>query len=73
MTTEYYVSMEGNDANPGTVERPFKSIERALQLTESEKRSIYLRRVTYGISDGLYCADQVSSEIRQLIEEQSED
>ncbi len=51
----FYVSPEGNDDHPGTVERPFKTIERARDTLRERKKekgaaAVYLRGGTYELS-----------------------
>ncbi len=42
----YYVSADGNDANPGTFDLPFRTIQKAAQLA-SPGETVYIRSGTY--------------------------
>jgi hypothetical protein len=43
----YFVSPAGNDANPGTLEEPFATLQRAQQAAREKHRNICLRGGTY--------------------------
>jgi hypothetical protein len=43
----YYVSLAGDDANPGTFAKPFASLQRAQQAVETEPGTVYLRGGIY--------------------------
>ncbi len=46
----FYVSPEGNDNNKGTIEQPFKTLERAkLAITDNANYTIYLRNGYYSL------------------------
>ncbi len=47
----YYVSPTGNDRNPGTIDRPFKTIQHAIDQTEGNGGTVFLR-------DGVYQPDR---------------
>jgi hypothetical protein len=53
----YFVSAEGNDANPGTLERPFATLQRAPRAARQAQRrepvTIYLRGGTHYLTDTL--------------------
>jgi hypothetical protein len=49
----YYVSPGGNDANPGTLERPFASIRRAQEAVRQKPGSVFLRGGTYYLQETL--------------------
>ena len=49
----YYVAPSGSDANPGTLERPFATIQRAQQAVRQQPGSIWLRGGTYYLSEKL--------------------
>ncbi len=42
----YYVSADGNDANPGTFDQPFRTIQKAAQLA-APGETVYIRSGTY--------------------------
>ncbi|PGR48660.1 sugar isomerase [Bacillus thuringiensis] len=44
--THYYVSPTGNDLNPGTLDQPFVTIQKAANVTK-EGRTIYIRGGVY--------------------------
>jgi hypothetical protein len=46
----YFVSPAGNDANPGTLEEPFATLQRAQQAAREKHRNICLRGGTYYLS-----------------------
>ncbi|MEM9921718.1 MAG: right-handed parallel beta-helix repeat-containing protein, partial [Bacteroidota bacterium] len=53
--TNYYVSTSGNDANPGTISQPFRSIQYALNTASNLETlfiegGIYNERVTFTVS-----------------------
>ncbi len=51
----YYVSTTGNDANPGTMAQPFKTIERALNMcVYNPPRTYYIQ-----VEEGVYVIDRV--------------
>jgi len=43
----YFVSPEGDDANPGTLERPFATLQRAQQAVRQKRGDVFLRGGTY--------------------------
>ncbi|MDR2920009.1 MAG: PDZ domain-containing protein [Tannerella sp.] len=50
----YYVSPSGNDNHSGTIEKPFATIQKALELSRESKKkkiTIYLREGTYYLND----------------------
>lgn len=49
----YYVAPTGNDANPGTQERPFASLPRAQQAVRQKPGSVFLRGGTYYLPETL--------------------
>ena len=55
--TEWYVSPMGNDANPGTPERPLATIEKARDLVRSRRdarpATVHLRAGVYPLREGL--------------------
>ena len=53
-----YVSTDGKDNNPGTIDKPFKTIARAVEYAKrledkSGGLTIYLREGTYSVLDGI--------------------
>lgn len=50
--TAFFVSADGKDSNKGTIKRPFRTIEKALEAARSEKGEItlYLREGVYRLS-----------------------
>ena len=56
----YYVSPVGADSNPGTIDRPFKTIQTAIAQTVGESRTIHLRGGTYDLNEGAQQQDQVA-------------
>ncbi len=49
----YYVSPNGSDANPGTLKKPFATLQRAQQAARQELGDVYLRGGTYYLSSPL--------------------
>jgi hypothetical protein len=49
----YFVAPAGNDANPGTLERPFASLARAQQAVRQKPGSVWLRGGTYYLPEKL--------------------
>ncbi|HMO84420.1 MAG TPA: right-handed parallel beta-helix repeat-containing protein [Lacipirellulaceae bacterium] len=58
--TDFYVAMDGDDANPGTISQPFRSLSAALTAIEELKRSgpltpgqltIFIREGSYRVLD----------------------
>src|SRR5580658_9549404 len=43
----YYVASAGNDANPGTIGKPFASLQRAQAALRQKRGTVYLRGGTY--------------------------
>jgi hypothetical protein len=43
----YFVSPGGNDANPGTREKPFATLQHAQQATRQKRGDVFLRAGTY--------------------------
>ena len=52
--TEYYIAPDGNDTNPGTITKPFSSLERVRdairQSNANGPTTVYLRQGTYYLS-----------------------
>jgi len=49
----YYVGPAGNDANPGTLGKPFASLQRAQAALRQKRGTVYLREGTYYLPDTL--------------------
>ncbi|MGF1478654.1 MAG: right-handed parallel beta-helix repeat-containing protein [Cyanophyceae cyanobacterium] len=60
---KYYVSPNGSDQNPGTVEQPFRTVQQAINRTAGDGRTIFLRGGNYDISQGTYQTEKGSSGI----------
>jgi hypothetical protein len=56
----YFVSPSGDDANPGTLERPFATLQRAQQAAREKPRNICLRGGTYYLPETLVFTEQDS-------------
>lgn len=52
MAADYYVSPSGSDSNPGTIDRPFKTIAKGYSMA-SAGSTVYVRAGTYLISSPL--------------------
>jgi PDZ domain len=46
----YFVSPTGDDANPGTLEKPFATLQRAQQAARQKRGDVFLRGGTYYLS-----------------------
>jgi hypothetical protein len=49
----YFVSPSGNDANPGTLEKPFATLQRAQQASRQKHGDVFLRGGTYYLPETL--------------------
>ncbi|HAO77454.1 MAG TPA: signaling protein, partial [Verrucomicrobia subdivision 3 bacterium] len=49
----YYVAPGGNDANPGTLEKPFASLQRAQSAVRQKPGAVFLRGGTYYLPETL--------------------
>ena len=49
----YYVSPAGSDANPGTLDKPFASLQRAQQAVRQKAGNVVLRGGTYYLPETL--------------------
>lgn len=63
--TELYVSPTGDNNNPGTIEKPFKTVQHALNYVrevrdKSKGVVIYIREGSYDLSDGLVIPEYAS-------------
>jgi len=56
----YFVSPTGDDANPGTLEKPFATLQRAQQATRQKRGDVFLRGGTYYLSATLVFTAQDS-------------
>jgi hypothetical protein len=59
-TQPYYVAPTGNDANPGTLEKPFASLQRAQQAVRLRPDMVYLRGGVYYLAESLVFIGQDS-------------
>ena len=50
----YYVSSTGDDENPGSLEQPFATLDKAKEAARQERN----RRVTIYVREGIYCLDK---------------
>ncbi len=57
----YYVSPAGNDANPGTLEKPFATLQRAQQAARQKHGDVFLRGGTYYLSATRSCSPREDS------------
>lgn len=60
----YYVGIDGNDGNPGSLTRPFKTLDAALLATKQcsfKDVSILMRRGIYSLSKGLVITQSTKS------------
>jgi hypothetical protein len=53
VTTSYYVSLSGSDTNPGTLEQPWRTIQKAAN-TVAAGSTVYIRRGTYNERVNIY-------------------
>ncbi|HEX5398652.1 MAG TPA: PDZ domain-containing protein [Verrucomicrobiae bacterium] len=56
----YYVSPSGNDANPGTLQKPFATLQRAQQGVRQKRGDVFLRGGTYYLPETLVFTAQDS-------------
>src|SRR5271165_4446521 len=49
----YYVAPAGNDANPGTLGKPFASLQRAQEAARQKPGTVFLRGGTYYLAEAL--------------------
>src|SRR5450432_1472382 len=52
----YYIALNGDDANPGSLDRPFKTLDaawRAIQQNSSEAVTVFFRKGVYSINKGI--------------------
>jgi hypothetical protein len=56
----YFVSPSGNDANPGTLEKPFATLQRAQQASRQKHGDVFLRGGTYYLPETLVFTEQDS-------------
>jgi hypothetical protein len=55
-----FVAPSGNDVNPGTVSRPLRSLQAAVQRAAATGRAVYVQIGAYDVGDGLDLASGVS-------------
>ncbi len=58
MTAEFYVATDGNDANPGTVRKPFATLARARHAVRDLKKGGLKKDVTVLVRGGMYRLDK---------------
>jgi hypothetical protein len=56
----YYVAPAGDDTSPGTLGKPFASLQRAREATRQQKGEVYLRGGTYYLTDKLVFGEEDS-------------
>jgi hypothetical protein len=56
----YYVSPAGDDQNPGTLRKPFATLQRAQQAVRQKKGTVFLREGTYYLPEALVLTAQDS-------------
>ncbi|HKW30536.1 MAG TPA: PDZ domain-containing protein [Verrucomicrobiae bacterium] len=56
----YFVSPAGDDANPGTLDKPFATLQRAQQAVRQERGTVYLRGGIYYLPETLVFTAQDS-------------
>ena len=56
----YYISPDGSDKNPGTLEKPFATLQRAQQAVEKMPGAVFLRGGTYYLPETLVFTAQDS-------------
>jgi hypothetical protein len=56
----YYVSPSGDDANPGTLEKPFATLQRSQQAVRQKRGDVFLRGGTFYLPDTLVFTEQDS-------------
>jgi hypothetical protein len=50
---DYYVAPSGGDGNPGSLEKPFATLQRAQQAVRQQPGTVWLRGGTYYLSEKL--------------------
>jgi hypothetical protein len=56
----YFVSPQGNDVNPGTLKKPFATLQRAQSAARQKRGDVFLRGGTYYLPKTLVFAEQDS-------------
>jgi len=56
----YHVAPSGNDSNPGTLEKPFASLQRAQQAVRQKSGTVFLRGGSYYLPETLIFTEQDS-------------
>jgi hypothetical protein len=51
---EFFVSPDGNDANPGTKSKPFQSIEKAQEVSRKKKKEFPEKTIIVNVNEGQY-------------------
>ena len=71
--TSIYISQDGNDAYPGTISQPLKTIDRAIELIKNEYRNpkdtmtIYLRKGIFNLTDPITINDSLNDCFSKLV------
>jgi hypothetical protein len=60
LASPYYVSTDGDDTNPGSIERPFATLHRAQQAARQAPGNIVLRGGTYYLKEPLILTEEDS-------------
>ncbi len=68
---DYHVSPSGNDANPGTLSKPFATIHRAQQEVRKKPGTVYLREGTHYLKEPLLFTAADSGTARRPVVYQS--
>jgi hypothetical protein len=63
----YYISPSGNDANPGTLEKPFATLQRAQEAVKQKRGDVFLRGGTYYLPAPLVFTAQDSGTKKKLV------
>jgi hypothetical protein len=70
-TNTYFVSLDGNDGNPGTLNAPFATLQRAQQAVRRSSRSrpvtVFVRGGTYYLENPLTFAPEDSGTSKSLV------
>src|SRR6266542_2665023 len=63
----YYVSPSGEDANPGTLQKPFATLQRAQQAVRQKRGDVFLRGGTYYLPAPLVFTAEDSGSANALV------
>ncbi len=56
----FYIALNGDDANPGSLDRPFKTLDaawQAIQQNAAEKATVFFRKGVYSIDKGIVLSE----------------